>query len=645
MADRTTPQGLQVFDSGDPGAVINNGMASADSTDAAIGRVAQTAGEAKAAAVPVASISGDNADTWTSMGSRMAWAVHGVANTPRAGVSWRIDTTVLASSAILQVATAIGLASEQWSRFKGSVSWTAWSRMDQGAAVEALQPQIAAAGSGGSPAGWRRVPLALTVGQGAATQTGTTGGVRLPVHPGVAVSRWRLHATNVNPRFGSPSGTVTVSGVWVGAAGATAGTWASAPTKVSNGSAGASAGEWVSEWISTPIPASSSTLIGAAWSVSGTSTVQQTFAVGHTTTQTDAGNNAAAVTASSSVPLHWWVEAEVPAATPTLAVIGDSIASGVGSTRGVADSWPAIWGRTNGVLVSHYSASGDALSAWGDSTAYKWSMYPGAGRPDAAVLVLGSNDIFGGATLATLQTNAGKVADAAKLVLGAPLHLGTITPRDGVTGAMETVRRDYNTWLRGRPLAARSVSEVSAAVSTDDETLTPAMTSDGIHLTTAGSTAAAGTVSKATVMAPAPTVAAAQVSDATTTGRAVMTATDAAAARTAIGAAEQRDTGWRALTGGTKVQRVGSTVFVQYYGSLPAGTGDIDADTLPVGFRPKWHAAAAYHIGPTSLAKALVLTTGQVRFYGITASGAFVTLTVAYATPDAWPTTLPGTPA
>lgn len=153
-----------------------------------------------------------------------------------------------------------------------------------------------------------------------------------------------------------------------------------------------------------------------------------------------------------------------------------------------------------------------------------------------------------------------------------------------------------------------------------------------------------GSITAADAETAGSTTTVAGITDATTVGKDVLKASTQAAARAAIGAAADLDTGWRAMPGGTKVRREGVTVYVQFYGSLPAGTGDIDVDTLPVGFRPMWHAAGAYHIGST-LGRAIVLTTGVVRFYGVSGSGSFVNLTVTYATADNWPATLPGTPA
>ena len=98
-----------------------------------------------AAATLISSVSGDNADNWRTTASYIAWASHSVANTPNSAMSWLISVTYQGSTSTQQVATSFGLSHEIWMRWRGSTDWTAWTRMDQGAAVETLQPQIDAA--------------------------------------------------------------------------------------------------------------------------------------------------------------------------------------------------------------------------------------------------------------------------------------------------------------------------------------------------------------------------------------------------------------------------------------------------------------------------------------------------------------------
>lgn len=104
------------------------------------------------------------------------------------------------------------------------------------------------------------------------------------------------------------------------------------------------------------------------------------------------------------------------------------------------------------------------------------------------------------------------------------------------------------------------------------------------------------------------------------------------------------DTGWRRLPGGTLVRRVGAGVYIHLYGNLPAETGTVEPDTLPPGFRPRWHSGVAYFLG-NDLRRCHVLNTGILRFYDVSTSGAFVTMSDHFATNNNWPTTLPGSPA
>lgn len=156
-------------------------------------------------------------------------------------------------------------------------------------------------------------------------------------------------------------------------------------------------------------------------------------------------------------------------------------------------------------------------------------------------------------------------------------------------------------------------------------------------------------------MAPAPTVAAAQVSDSTTTGRAVMTAADAAAARAAIGAAAPtQDTGWRSLprgsgasSGTVLVRRVGSWVtVVPNVTSSTTASPHNDLWDMPVGFEPETELVVILRTTAGADRSTFFQTNGNVQAYGVAAGDVIrAGAPVTYPCTRPWPATLPGTPA
>ncbi|MFJ3030878.1 SGNH/GDSL hydrolase family protein [Rothia terrae] len=211
-------------------------------------------------------------------------------------------------------------------------------------------------------------------------------------------------------------------------------------------------------------------------------------------------------------PFDIWLEAEVPASTPVLAVFGDSLSSGVRAERPVADSPISLYAFAHNSLPVHYSASGDTMTSWiaaGDA-GWKVNRWDGLSKADALLFSMGSNDVFANVTLSGLQ---GKFAQSLALMSkrvkdGAPVYLTTILPRtnkvDTASVTSEAVRRQYNTWLKTQKGAGnvKEVFDIVPAVSSDDETLMSAYDMDGVHLNTVGYKAIADTLNLPPMPAP-----------------------------------------------------------------------------------------------------------------------------------------------
>lgn len=387
-----------------------------------------------------------------------------------------------------------------WTRFSGPSGWAAWTRLD----ADAIDLSGIGTGVGVSPAGFKTVPLACTVGGGqASSDADAAGAVRFPLRFAARIQRYRVHIVNINPRFGAFGASKYISGVWMGTPSGTAGGAAAwlprigAPGQISAISDG-EPNEYITPWNSTPLEANTDYLLSFGYS--GTGTAEMNVGGAYVSPiRDDAYNNSGtgSWTRATRAPFSVWIEAEVAPDVPVVAAFGDSLSSGVGATLPVYDSWLSRWCRDNGALPVHYTASGDTMAGWGDPTHYKWQRWQHLSRPDAVVHAMGSNDVFAaGRTLAELQTRRAASMTLLRTLVSPTIYSATIMPRDAVTGDQEDLRRSYNDWLKLTPDAARDVFDFSAAISDNDESINPGFNADGIHLNTAGYAALAASVDR-----------------------------------------------------------------------------------------------------------------------------------------------------
>lgn len=336
--------------------------------------------------------------------------------------------------------------------------WLPWARVGDGSG----------GGAGGS--GFKTIPLAVTLGNNGSLDAATSGVVRYALHFNAPISRWRLHVANRNARTGATrSGTVTF-GAWQlggeGAAGAI-----TAPTTVLDGFTTDGTG-WVSPWVTAPIGTGEPLLLGTTYSATAAPYAQISSAWTGATEST--------LTRATVAPFEVWIEAETPAATPVVAVLGSSSDAGVGGTRPVVDSTIAKWAREHHALPVHYAHSGDDMASSMDRGAYKWTRWAYLDRPDSVLFALGSNDIYIGGTLAQWQARHATVAKIAADLISPVLYGGTIYQR---ANGDATGRASYNTWLRSQPNGLRQVFDFAAAIGSPPN---PAYDADGVHVNDAG---------------------------------------------------------------------------------------------------------------------------------------------------------------
>jgi len=342
--------------------------------------------------------------------------------------------------------------------------------------------------------GYKSVGIPCSLGQGVNTTTGQ-GFARFLQRMPATATRARVRIRNINPRWETPdSDPITLTNVSIGprAAGAqNATSWTTIDAAADTGTEG-----YVSPWIMVPAEMQGSDIfVGFGWECSGT--VQQTLATVYT------GANAADAltgtgTRGTMAPAFVTLEVEVPNTTPVVANFADSIGSGVGSVAPIYYSWLDQYAADKGIVATHWSHSGDSAATWQNPASPKWSLYGDQiAAADAVLYAMGSNDIFPATTptLAEMQDRTRTAVAIMRRMVSPNVYALTITPRDGVTGAAETLRRQFNAWLPESGLF-RDVFDVVPAVSADDETLDPALTTDGIHFNATGYAAMAAAIDR-----------------------------------------------------------------------------------------------------------------------------------------------------
>lgn len=385
-----------------------------------------------------------------------------------------------------------------WTQSKLSGGWSEWVQVG-GASESGVYGLLPA-----SPGSLSRTAISCTTGFGGSSTTGQ-GFVRALQQVPAGTTRMRVCIRNWNPRYNmADDAAATISNVSIGRH--NGGTSQSAAwTLISAGGSTGTDG-FKSQWVSLPADlAGTEVLIAFGWSSAGT--VQNTIGYGFT------GALAADVTtgtapATNTLPFFIYLEVEVSPSKPKVAVFGDSLASGVSSTRVMFDSWLDQYCRPRGYVPMHWSHSGDQFSNpsdtfnnWLNPIAKKWGLYgTEIVSADAVFMAMGSNLVFAVET-PTLQVCIDEITATVALLRThvSPNVFGcTILPRTAVTGAAETLRRQVNSWMKTSPLF-RDVFDMAATVSLDDETLNPSYDADGTHLNTAGYAAMAAAITRPVV--------------------------------------------------------------------------------------------------------------------------------------------------
>lgn len=390
-----------------------------------------------------------------------------------------------------------------------NVSWRPWFELPGATIITALQDEVTALTAkvmglkpaGAAAAGYKSAALALNQPGGSSTEAIPAASVRWPVTLGVTARRARLHLRNWNWSVGTTAdyvftykGAVSFTGLWAGPGNGK--TFTAPPVQVlAPFTTDAAGGEYVSEWFAYDFAEDQQHLV----SVGFTTAAGQTNYMGRggcwrNTNPADAAALDPAADLSATCPFDIWLELEVPAATPILAGFGDSNTLGTGTTLPVHDSWLAQYCRTNRALPLFLANHGSAASSWAGPDAQKWNRFSNVAPADAAVYFLHQNDLSAGITLDVLKQ---RFTDTLAILRGRitpNVYAATITPGNKPT-AVDTVRKDFNSWLKSRPAGLKDCFDFAAAVSDNDLTLRAADNFDGLHFKTTGHAKIAATLS------------------------------------------------------------------------------------------------------------------------------------------------------
>ncbi len=337
------------------------------------------------------------------------------------------------------------------------------------------------------------MPLALTVG-GSDAAGATSGIMRMPVRFGIRINRWRIHFRNNNPRFGVIGSGVSLPQVYFGPA--TSGAFTATPALIASDRTTGT----VTRWQRTPIEAGVEYAISYSFSTTGITR----RVVGGGWSASSVSSQSATLTRVVSLPLDAWIEAEIEPDVPVLAVFGDSLASGVGASLPVFESWLSIYCRRIGALPVHYTASGDTMAGWSNPFAHKWARWQHLSRPDAAFHAMGSNDVFAGASLDQMQERRATTMQILTEYVSPVIASTTLLPRSRLSGATEDTRRAYNAWLKTTPDEARDLCDMVPPVSRNDEDISPGFDcGDGVHLNASGYRSMQTAITRALVPTPA----------------------------------------------------------------------------------------------------------------------------------------------
>lgn len=297
------------------------------------------------------------------------------------------------------------------------------------------------------------------------------GFFRVPIRLPVTTTRWRVRMSNKdNSGVSTGAGTWTIPSVWIGDTFRNLDTgdpisWTGVNTQcLTTSGAKAPADEWVSPWVTAPAaqitPHTMRTL-----SVEFTKTAGSTIYMGSggcwisdVRAEVSTGVPGTNMPYAAVVPFAFAIEYEFVGTNKIIAVVGDSISEGVGSTFNI-NTWHQRASMRLGMPFVVSASSGafaqtGFTNSYGDTNAAtlaqpRWQrIRDGALNIDAAIVHLGTNETAWGGTLLGWQQGMVLVYNRIRSEWNVrDVFATTLAPRN-LTGAPETLRQSMNSYIR-----------------------------------------------------------------------------------------------------------------------------------------------------------------------------------------------------
>ena len=190
---------------------------------------------------------------------------------------------------------------------------------------------------------------------------------------------------------------------------------------------------------------------------------------------------------SQYTPLDVYLKLEAAPETPFFVYPGSSSETGLHTDYPLRDGWGWRHAESYGAIPALIGQSGSALSTWIGASHYVRGKFSTIARADKVVGNPGSNDIYGGTTLAEMKSLFGSFALFVRRYLGDTFESADVFPRRTETAAIKGVREAFNAWLKELPDNTLVSHERSVAVEGADGLMRPEFDSgDGVHLNTIG---------------------------------------------------------------------------------------------------------------------------------------------------------------
>lgn len=352
--------------------------------------------------------------------------------------------------------------------------------------------------------GTKVIPLPFSLPGSNVSQTKVAGTFRQVRKWPHMPRRIRVHIMNRNSGHGTPGGATELVGLKVGKA-TEAGVMSNLVTAVPAGAIPFDGSVRSGPWIDSP--AGESDWLGIT-GVFNNGTIQQMEQAGGWYSDGTTGWDRSSPVGSRAKlgPFHIFIEAEIPARVPVVAVLTDSIGLGTSTLDPAQTNWPMYYSESEQSMPLYLSQHGSSLKLWGEGSTRWTSIYPGIDLvADAVVNALGQNDlnnadVDGGLTLVTLKERFdATMSEFENRFPGIPIFLATVTPSSSKTPAVDVLRRQFNSWLKTKPRATRGVLDFSATIgNATDDALGASYVGDGIdgdslHPNTAGQKALGNT--------------------------------------------------------------------------------------------------------------------------------------------------------